>query len=75
MMELEWVAMPSSKESSPTGIELASLMSPTLQADSLPTDPPGKASILVWRIPWTKEPEKLQSRGFSLIKAVSHDQC
>ena len=69
-MELEWVAMPSSKESSPTGIELASLMSPTLQADSLPTDPPGKASILVWRIPWTTEPEKLQSRG---LQRDGHD--
>ena len=69
-MELKWVAMPSSKESSLTGIELVSLMSPALQADSLPTDPPGKASILAWRIPWTKEPEKLQSTG---MQRVGHE--
>ena len=62
-MELEWVAMPSSKESSLTGIELASPMSLALQADSLPIDPSGKACIRAWRIPWTEEPEKLQSRG------------
>ena len=38
-------------------------MSPALQADSLPIDPSGKACIRAWRIPWTEEPEKLQSRG------------
>ena len=36
---LEWVAMPSSRGSSQPGIELRS---PTLQADSLPSEPPGK---------------------------------
>ena len=36
---LEWVAMPSSRGSSPPGIKPRS---PTLQADSLPSEPPGK---------------------------------
>ena len=36
---LEWVAMPSSRGSSSPGIEPKS---PTLQADSLPSEPPGK---------------------------------
>ena len=36
---LEWVAMPFSRGSSRPGIEPRS---PTLQADSLPTEPPGK---------------------------------
>ena len=35
---LEWVAMPSSRESSNPGIEPRS---PTLYADSLPSEPPG----------------------------------
>ena len=35
---LEWVAMPSSRESSNSGIEPRS---PTLYADSLPSEPPG----------------------------------
>ena len=38
---LEWVAMPSSRGSSQPGIEPRS---PTLQADSLPSEPPGKPS-------------------------------
>ena len=36
---LEWVAMPSSKVSSNPGMELRS---PSLQADSLLSEPPGK---------------------------------
>ena len=36
---LEWVAMPSSRGPSSPGIEPKS---PTLQADSLPSEPPGK---------------------------------
>ena len=36
---LEWVAMPSSGDLHDPGIELRS---PSLQADSLPTEPPGK---------------------------------
>jgi len=36
---LEWVAFPFSRESSNPGIEP---WSPTLQADSLPAEPPGK---------------------------------
>ena len=36
---LEWVAMPSSRGSSWPGIEIRY---PTLQADSLPSEPPGK---------------------------------
>ena len=39
---LEWVAMPSSRESSNPGIEPESPASPALQVDSLPTEPPGK---------------------------------
>ena len=41
---LEWVAMPSSRESSqPTD----QTRSPTLQADSLPSEPPGKPLHMV----------------------------
>ena len=36
---LEWVAMPSSRGSSDPGIEPGS---PALQADSLPSEPPGR---------------------------------
>ena len=39
---LEWVARPSSRGPSQYRIELAS---PVLQADSLPTEPPGEPSI------------------------------
>ena len=39
---LEWVAMPSSRGSSQPGTESES---PALQADSLPTEPPGKSTI------------------------------
>ena len=41
---LEWVAMPSSRESSDPGIESRS---PALQADSLPSEPPGKPYLLL----------------------------
>ena len=42
---LEWVALPFSRGTSQTqGIEPGS---PTMQADSLPTEPPGKPKILV----------------------------
>ena len=37
---LEWVAMPSSRGSSNPGIKTRS---PALQADSLPSEPPGKS--------------------------------
>ena len=40
---LEWVAIPFSRGSSQPGIELAS---PTLQADSLLSEPPGKPSMV-----------------------------
>ena len=39
---LEWVVMPSSKGSSGPGIKPKFLMSPALQAGSLPLAPPGK---------------------------------
>ena len=39
---LEWVAMPSSRESSDPGIEPVSVMSPALGGRSLPLAPPGK---------------------------------
>jgi len=41
---LEWVAIPFSRGSSNPGIEFRSLV---LQADSLPSEPPGKPSILI----------------------------
>ena len=45
---LEEVAMPFSRGSAvPGGIELASPVSLALQADSLPTEPPGKP-LLTW---------------------------
>ena len=40
---LEWVAIPFSRGSSDPGIELRS---PALQADSLPSEPPGKPKKL-----------------------------
>ena len=40
---LEWVAMPSSKGSNP-GVEPKCL---ALQADSLPSEPPGKLGIIL----------------------------
>ena len=39
---LEWVAMPSSRGSSQSGVKPRS---PALQADSLPTEPPGNPNI------------------------------
>ena len=45
---LEGVAMPSSRGSSQSEIKPRS---PTLQADSLPTEPPGKPKVLVCRNP------------------------
>ena len=39
---LEWVAMPSSRVSSQDRAEPMSPASPAFQADSLPTEPPGK---------------------------------
>ena len=46
--------------------------SPTLQADSLQSEPPGKShwSILAWRIPWTEGPRGPQSMG---SQRVGHD--
>ena len=48
---LEWVAMPSSRGSSQTGMEPRSS---TLQVDSLPSEPPGKPRFSHWirKIPW-----------------------
>ena len=43
---LEWVAMPSSRGFSTPGIELRS---PALQADSLPSEPPGEPFLCVGR--------------------------
>ena len=55
--------------------------SPALQADSLPSEPPGKkiawhmematdSSILAWKIPWTEEPGGLQSME---LQRIRHD--
>ena len=44
---LEWVAMPSPRDFPNLGIEPASPVSPTFQADSLPTEPPGKPSPIL----------------------------
>ena len=41
---LEWVAMPSSRRSSQSRDQTQ--VSPTLQADSLPSEPPGKPVVL-----------------------------
>ena len=43
---LEWVAMPSSRGSSNPGIEPRS---PTLQVDSLPSEPPGKPALKIYK--------------------------
>ena len=52
---------------------------PEMQETQVPSlgqkDPPEKemathSSILTWRIPWTKEPGKLQSMG---LQRVGHD--
>ena len=59
---LEWVAIPSSRRDLPNpGMEIESPMFPALQADSLPTEPPGKPlsnfqferqiCILFWILP------------------------
>ena len=47
---LEWVAMPSFRGSSWPGIEGESPVSPTLQADYLPTEPPGKLKQLLGNV-------------------------
>ena len=57
---LEWV-FPSPGDLPDPGIEPGS---PTLQADSLPSEPPGKPN------PWTEEPGGLQSIG---LQRVGHD--
>ena len=52
--------------------------SPTLQADALSSEPPGKPNIigleianpsrsLAWEIPWTEEPGGLQSKGLQRV--------
>ena len=64
---LEWVALPFSRGLPNPGIEPRS---PTLQAESLPAEPPGKppvgmathSSILAWRIPWTPGVTKSQTQ-------------
>ena len=45
---LEWVAIPLSRVSSQPGTDL---VSPTLQTDSLPSEPPGKPQrqLVIWR--------------------------
>jgi len=43
---LEWVAISYSRGSSPPGIEL---VSPALQADSLPLAPPGKPKVTTFQ--------------------------
>ena len=55
---------------------------PEFQADSLPSEPPGKpkgylntimaihSSTIAWKIPWTEEPGRLQSMG---LQRVGHD--
>ena len=43
--------------------------SPALRADALPSEPPGKPT-LAWKIPWTEEPDRLQSMG---SQRVGHD--
>ena len=67
---LEWVAIPFPKDVPDLGIEP---WSPALQADSLPSEPPGKgmathSSILAWRIPWTEEPGGLQSMVLQRVR-------
>ena len=44
---LEWVAVFPSSGSSDPGIELRSLSSPALQADSLPAEPPRKPILII----------------------------
>ena len=40
------------------------------QEDSLGKGMATHSSILVWRIPWTEEPSRLQSKG---LQRVQHD--
>ena len=51
--------VPSPGDLSDPGIKLGS---PALQADSLPSEPPGKPNK-TFAIPWTEEPARLQSMG------------
>ena len=44
---LEWVAMSFSRDLPDPGIQPSSLVSPASQADSLPTEPPGKSKVKV----------------------------
>ena len=38
------------------------------QEDPLEEEMPTHSSILVWRIPWTEEPDRLQSMGSERVK-------
>ena len=40
------------------------------QEDALEKEMATHSSILAWRIPWTEEPDRLQSRG---SQTVGHD--
>ena len=57
---MEWVAFPSSGDLPDPGIEPES---PALQAVSSLLSHRATDSSLAWEIPWTKEPEWLQSMG------------
>ena len=72
---LEWVSMPSSRGSGipDPGIKPASLVSPALQAGSLPTEPPGKPQnmwILMSKLikHYTLNTSRLMHANHNLIK-------
>ena len=67
---LEWVAMPPPGDFPSPGFEPASLASPVLQVDSLPTEPPGKPQVVYMHTKfWNLASQiKSQSWGSSVIK-------
>ena len=42
------------------------------QEDSLEKEMATHSSILAWKIPWTKEPDRLQSRGCKELDTTEH---
>ena len=53
-----------------TGTDVQSLGREDLLKESMATH----SSILAWRIPWTEDPGKLQSRGLQRINTTEHMQ-
>ena len=60
--------LPSGKESACNAGDTVDQIQSLGQEDPLKKEMASQSRILPWKIPWTEEPDRLQSKGFQRVK-------